>query len=101
MKKAERRLMKRLGYSRDFADLGELALALEEAMCGDRPAGYVQVPDCSWGRRTRRRVRRERWNRRARCVRRMLLLVAVYVGSLAVVLLLVGAVYEFLLRFVG
>ena len=36
-----------------------------------------------------------------RCVRRMLLLVAVYVGSLAVVLLLVGAVYEFLLRFVG
>lgn len=29
------------------------------------------------------------------------LLTAVYVGSLAVVLLLVGAVYEFLLRFVG
>ena len=26
---------------------------------------------------------------------------AVYVGSLAVVVLLVGAVYEFLLRFVG
>ena len=93
--------MKRLGYSRVFADMGELALALEEAKYGDRPAGYVLMPDSSWGVRTRRRGRRERWNRRGRCVRRMLLLVAVYVGSLAVVLLLVGAVYEFLLRFVG
>ena len=93
--------MKRLGYSRDFVDMGELALALEEAKYGDRPAGYVLMPDSSWGVRTRRRVRRERWNRRGRCVRRMLLMTAVYGGSLAVVLLLVGAVYEFLLRFVG
>ena len=101
MKRAERKLLKRLGYSRGFADMGALACALEEAKYGDRPEGYIQQPDSSWGVRTRRRVRRERWNRRARCLRRMLLMLAVYVGSLVVVLLLVGAVYEFLLRFVG
>ena len=101
MSRAERKLLKRLGYSRDYVDMRALACALEEAKYGDRPAGYVLMPDSSWGVRTRRRVRRERWNRRGRCVRRMLLLLAVYVGSLVVVLLLVGAVYEFLLRFVG
>ena len=101
MKRAERKLRKRLGYSRVYVDMGTLACALEEAKYGDRPEGYIQQPDSFWGKRTRRRVRRERWNRRARCLRRMLLLTAVYVGSLVVVLLLVGAVYEFLLRFVG
>lgn len=101
MSRAERRLLKRLGYSRDFADMGELASALEEAKAAPRVAGYALQADSSWGQRTRRRVRRERWNRRARCVRRMLLLVAVYVGSLAVVLLLVGGLWELVLRLIG
>lgn len=101
MKRAERKLLKRTGFGREFKEMGALACALEEAKYGDRPEGYIQQPDSSWGKRTRRRVRRERWNRRARCLRRMLVLTAVYVGSLAVFLLLVAAVYEFLLRFVG
>ena len=101
MKKAERRLLKRTGFGREFKDMGALVCALEEAKAAPRVEGYALQADSSWGQRTRRRVRRERWNRRARCVRRMLLMTAVYGGSLAVVLLLVGAVYEFLLRFVG
>lgn len=101
MKRAERKLLKRRGYSRDYVDMGTLTCALEEAKYGDRPEGYIQQPDSFWGKRTRRRVRRERWNRRARCLRRMLLLTAVYVGSLVVVLLLVGGLWELVLRFVG
>ena len=101
MKRAERKLLKRTGFGREFKDMGALVCALEEAKAAPRVAGYALQADSSWGQRTRRRVRRERWNRWARCVRRMLLLVAVYVGSLAVVVLLAGAVYEFLLRFVG
>lgn len=45
-------------------------------------------------RRVRRRLRRERWGRGARCVRRMLWVVAVYLLTLACLLLLVGGVYE-------
>jgi hypothetical protein len=51
---------------------------------------WLLIPGGLW---TRRRVRRVRWNRQWRCVRRMLLLTAVYGGSLAVVLLLVEAVW--------
>lgn len=101
MSRAERRLLKRTGFGREFKDMGALVCALEEAKAAPHVAGYALQADSSWGQRTRRRVRRERWNRRARCLRRMLVLTAVYVGSLAVVVLLAGAVYEFLLRFVG
>lgn len=81
--------------------MGELACALHEAETGPRSEGYVLRPDTSWGELTRRRVRRERWNRQWRCVRRMLLLTLVYGGSLAVVLLLVGALWELALRLMG
>ena len=81
--------------------MGDLACALHEAETGPRTEGYCYRPDRSWGERTRRRVRRERWNRRARCVRRMLLYVLVYGGSLAAVLLLVGALWELALRLMG
>ena len=101
VKRDERRWLKKAGFSREFKEMGGLACALYEAQTGERPAGYVLPPDTSWGERTRRRVRRERWNRRARCVRRMLLLTLVYGGSLAVVLLLVGALWELALRLVG
>lgn len=101
MSRAERRLLKRTGFSREFKDMGALVCALEEAKAAPRVAGYALQADSSWGDRTRRRVRRERWNRRARCVRRMLLLVAVYVGSLAVVVLLVGGLWELVLRLIG
>lgn len=101
MSRAERRLLKRTGFGREFKDMGALVCALEEAKAAPSVAGYALQADSSWGQRTRRRVRRERWNRRARCVRRMLLLVAVYVGSLAVVVLLVGGLWELVLRLIG
>lgn len=94
LKKDDRRFLKKAGFGREFREMGDLACALYEAQTGDRPAGYVLQADSSWGERTRRRVRRERWNRRARCVRRMLLLTLVYGGSLAVFLLLVGGVWS-------
>lgn len=101
MSRAERRLLKRTGFGREFNDMGALVCALEEAKAAPRVAGYALQADASWGKRTRRRVCRERWNRRARCVRRLLLLVAVYVGSLAVVVLLVGGLWELILRLIG
>ena len=100
-RKDDRRFLKKAGFGREFKEMGGLACALYEAQTGERPAGYVLQPDTSWGERTRRRVRRERWNRRARCVRRMLLLTLVYGGSLAVVLLLGGALWELALRLMG
>lgn len=101
MSRAERRLLKRTGFSREFNGMGALVCALEEAKAAPRVPGYALQADSSWGQRTRRRVRRERWNRRARCVRRLLLMLAVYVGSLAVVVLLVGALWELVLRLIG
>ena len=93
--------MKRLGYSRAFADMGELTCAMEEAKYGDRPAGYVLQPDVRYGEMTRKRVQRLRRERMVASIRHLALMVVVYGGSLVVVVLLVGAVYEFLLRFVG
>lgn len=93
LKKDDRRFLKKAGFGREHGALAGLACALHEAETGPRSEGYVLRPDTSWGERTRRRVRRERWNRRARCLRRMLLLTLVYGGSLAVVLLLVEAVW--------
>ena len=93
LKKDDRRFLKKAGFGREHGALAGLACALHEAEQGPRPAGYALAPDSSCGLRLRRRVRRERWNRQWRCVRRMLLLTAVYGGSLAVVLLLVGAVW--------
>lgn len=101
MSRAERRLLKRTGFGREFNGMGALVCALEEAKAAPRVAGYALQADSSWGQRTRRRVRRERWNRRARCVRRLLLMLAVYVGSLAVVVLLVGGLWELVLRLIG
>ena len=101
MSRAERRLLKRTGFGREFKDMGALVCALEEAKAAPRVAGYALQADSSWGERTRRRVRRERRERRLAVLRYFLLLVLVDGGSLVVVVLLVGAVYEFLLRFVG
>lgn len=101
MGRAERRLLKRTGFGREFKGMGALVCALEEAKAAPRVEGYALPADSSWGERTRRRVRRERWNRRARCLRRMLLLTAVYVGSLAVFLLLVGGLWSLVQRLVG
>lgn len=101
MSKGERKFLKKAGFCGEFKKLGGLACALHEAQTGFRPAGYALPADSRWGERTRRRVRRERWNRRARCVRRMLLYVLVYGGSLAVVLLLVGALWSLAQRLVG
>lgn len=93
LKKDDRRFLKKAGFGREHGALAGLACALHEAETGPRCDGYVLQADSSWGQRTRRRVRRERWGRRARCVRRMLLYVLVYGGSLAVFLLLVGGVW--------
>lgn len=91
--RADRKFLKRAGFGREFKEMGALVCALDEAKRAPRPEGYALQADSSWGQRTRRRVRRERWNRWARCLRRMLLLTLVYGGSLAVVLLLIGAVW--------
>lgn len=99
LKKDDRRFLKKAGFGREHGALAGLACALEDAKFGARPEGYVQRPDSRFGERTRRRVRRERWDRRWRCVRRMLLLTLVYGGSLAGVLLLVAGVYELVRRF--
>lgn len=89
MSKGERKFLKKAGFCGEFKKLGGLACALHEAQTGCRPAEYALPADSSWGERTRRRVRRERWNRRARCVRRMLLVAAVYGSSLAAFLMIV------------
>lgn len=92
-KRDERRWLKKAGFGREHGSLAGLACALHEAEQGTRPDGYVLQADCRCGERTRRRVRRERWNRRWRCVRRMLVLTAVYGGLLAAFLLLVGGLW--------
>lgn len=101
VKRDERRWLKKAGFSREFSGMGDLACALHEAETGPRSEGYVLPADSSWGVRTRRRVRRVRWNRQWRCVRRMLLMVLVYGGSLLVFLLLVGGLWELALRLMG
>ena len=73
MSRADRRLLKKAGFGREFKGLGGLAVALDEAAHGYRESGYVQQADSSFGERTRRRVRRERWKRWARCVRGLFL----------------------------
>ena len=101
MSRAERRLLKRTGFGREFKGMGALVCALEEAKAAPRVEGYALQADSSWGQRTRRRVRRERWNRQVRVMRRMLVYVLVYGGSLAVVVLLVGGLWELVLRLIG
>ena len=101
VKRDERRWLKKAGFRREHGELAGLACALYEAEQGPRAAEYVLPADSSWGQRTRRRVRRERWGRRWRCVRRLGLYGLVYGGSLAVFLLLVGAVWELALRLMG
>lgn len=99
--RADRKFLKRAGFGREFKEMGALVCALDEAKRAPRPEGYALQADSSWGQRTRRRVRRERWNRQWRCVRRMLLMTLVYGGSLAVVLLLVGGLWDLVLRLIG
>ena len=89
MGRAERKLLKRTGFGREFKDMGALVCALEEAKAAPRVAGYALQADSSWGERTRRRVRR------------MGLYVLVYGASLAVVVLLVGGLWELVLRLIG
>lgn len=121
LKRDERRFLKRAGFGREFAGLGGLAVALDEAQHGARPLGYEVQPSVSFGRLTRRRLRRERWKRfwrglffwraagpssrdrrtRSRFAEAPALrsyapavLTLVYGGSLAVVLLLVAGLWE-------
>lgn len=93
MSRAERRLLKRTGFGREFKDMG--------AKAAPRPEGYVLQADSSWGERTRRRVRRERRERRLAVLKYFLLLVLVYGGSLVVVLLLVAGLWDLTLRLIG
>ena len=92
----ERKFLKKAGFGREFRDMRALVCALEEAKAAPRVAGYALQADSSWGERTRRRVRRERWNRQVRVMRRFCLLGVIYLGCLAAVLLLVAGVYEFI-----
>ena len=93
LQRDERRWLKRAGVGREFSGLGDLFCELHRAEQAPRCEGYSLQADSSWGQRTRRRVRRERWGRRARCVRRMGMYVLVYGGSLAVFLLVVHALW--------
>lgn len=96
--KEQRRILKRAGLGRQFKEMGALACALEAAKGAPRVPGYAVEPDVACGAVTRRRVRRERWNRRARCMRRMLVFSMVYGGSLLVFLLVVGLGWELVCR---
>ena len=98
MSRADRRLLKKAGFGREYKGMGALACALEEVKRAPRVAGYAVEADVAHGARTRRRVRRERWNRMARCVRRMLLVGAVYMAVLAGWLLVIGLGWELLIR---
>ena len=91
--KSDRRYLKRAGLGRQHKDLGALACALEEVKRAPYVPGYAVEADVAYGVQTRRRVRRERWHRMGRMMRRMLVVVGVYGASLAAVLLLVGAVW--------
>ena len=83
MSKADRRLLKRAGFGREHKDMGALACALEEVKRAPHVPGYAVEADCRWGVRTRKRVRRERWNRIARVMRRFCLLGVIYMAVLA------------------
>jgi hypothetical protein len=99
LKVDDRRWLKKAGFRREHGGLAGLACALREAETGPRPAGYVLQADSSWGERTRRRVVRNRRRRVWMVLRYVLLMVALYGGSLAVVLLLVAAVWDWVVRF--
>ena len=101
MSRADRRLLKRAGFGREHKDMGALACALEDVKNAPHVPGYALAPDSGWGRRTRRRVRRERWNRQVRVMRRMLVYVLVYGASLAAFLLLVGGLWDLVHRLFG
>ncbi len=97
MCRADRKLLKRHGFGKQFGAQGEFLVATHHAQVDARAEGYAVRADIEHGKRTRRRVRRERWNRRWRCLRRFALMVAVYGGSLAVTVVL----WHYLLEFVG
>ena len=94
--KSDRRYLKRAGLAREYKDLGALACALEEVKRAPYVPGYAVEADVAYGVQTRRRVRRERWNRMGRMMRRMLVVVGGYVGSLLLMVLRVGLAYEWL-----
>ena len=94
--KSDRRYLKRAGLGRQHKDLGALACALEEAKRAPREPGYAVEPDYACGVQTRLRVRRLRGERMARVMRRMLVVTGVYVGSLLLMVLMVGVAYEWL-----
>lgn len=93
-KKDERRWLKKAGFSREHKEMGGLACALREAH-RPTPVGYAQVQaDTSWGERTRRRVRRERWNRQARVLRRMVKVTAIFSLVFGCAMLAVGLCWQ-------
>lgn len=98
MSRADRRLLKKAGFGREYKEMGALACALEEVKNAPYVPGYAVEADVAHGVRTRRRVRRERWNRMGRCVRRMLVLLAIYMAVLAGWLLVIGLGWELLSR---
>ncbi len=73
MSKADRKLLKRAGFGREFKEMGALACALEEVKNAPYVPGYAVEADVAHGVRTRRRVRRERWNRMGRVMRGLFL----------------------------
>lgn len=95
LKKADRRLLKKAGVGREHKDMR----ALEDVKNAPYVPGYSTAPDLRWGRLLRKRVRRERWNRQVRVMRRFCQLGVIYLGCLAAVLLLVEGVYELVRRF--
>ena len=98
MSKADRRLLKKAGFGREHKEMGALACALEEVKRAPYVPGYAVEADVANGARTRRRVRRERWNRMGRVMRRFCLVGAIYMAVLAGWLLVVGLGWELLSR---
>lgn len=98
MVRAERKLLKKAGFGREHKELGALACALEEVKRAPYVPGYAVEPDYACGVQTRRRVRRLRRERMGRVMRRMLVVVGLYVGALLVVVLVVGGLYELLME---
>lgn len=95
----ERKFLKKAGFGREHKDMGALACALEDVKNAPYVPGYSTAPYLRWGRLLRKRVRRERWNRQVRVMRRFSQLGVIYLGCLAAVLLLVAGVYELVRRF--
>lgn len=91
--------MKKAGFGREYKEMGALACALEDVKNAPYVPGYAVEADVAHGVRTRKRVRRERWNRQVRVMRRFCQLGVIYLGCLAAVLLLVAGVYELVRRF--